>query len=377
MYRTAYGAGPNSNMKVAIMGAGLAGLSCAIELERNGIQPSIFEKRSQVGDRFINGEVFISVFSRPVMDEVRFLSEKHGIYFRPRSNINELTIYSPNHKASLTGPIGFVSIRGRHSESLEKQLERHVHTNINFNSEKSYDDLLGEFTHVVLATGDAAYAKQIQPFKTGLTATVMGATVEGDFSRNKVVCWFDNRFAPHSGYGFLIPFSDKEASLALSYPEYEGTAYSENDLWMQFQNRASDDMKQALTVRDTFEVNQYIIGQSESVRIGNTFFTGNCFGTLMPLAGFGQFPSMLTGIYTAKDILGIGKYEELTAPIRKSYDNSLTLRHFAESLDNDSLDRVVQLLDGYWGQKLVHSRINFLKWVSYIARTWSAISPFD
>lgn len=31
-------------MNVAIMGAGLSGLSCAIMLEKNGIEPYIFEK---------------------------------------------------------------------------------------------------------------------------------------------------------------------------------------------------------------------------------------------------------------------------------------------------------------------------------------------
>ncbi len=38
-------------MKVAIMGAGISGLSCAITLEKNGIEPVIFEKRSKARDR--------------------------------------------------------------------------------------------------------------------------------------------------------------------------------------------------------------------------------------------------------------------------------------------------------------------------------------
>ncbi len=34
-------------MNVAIMGAGLSGLACAITLEKMGVTPTIFEKRSQ------------------------------------------------------------------------------------------------------------------------------------------------------------------------------------------------------------------------------------------------------------------------------------------------------------------------------------------
>lgn len=38
-------------MKIAIIGAGLAGLSCAIVLEKQGIIPDIFEKTGFIGDR--------------------------------------------------------------------------------------------------------------------------------------------------------------------------------------------------------------------------------------------------------------------------------------------------------------------------------------
>ena len=56
------------HMKVAIMGAGISGLSCAIILERNGIEPTIFEKRGRVGDRFINSEAMFDILNRPIKD---------------------------------------------------------------------------------------------------------------------------------------------------------------------------------------------------------------------------------------------------------------------------------------------------------------------
>ena len=37
-------------MKVAIVGAGLSGLSCAFELKKHGITPTIFEKNTVLGD---------------------------------------------------------------------------------------------------------------------------------------------------------------------------------------------------------------------------------------------------------------------------------------------------------------------------------------
>ena len=365
-------------INVAIMGAGLSGLSCAIELERQGIYPTIFERRSRIGDRFINGEVFADIFSRPVKDEIKYLAEKHQIYVQPPSNINELTLYSANRQATLHGPIGFVSIRGRHEDSLENQLARQVQSKVKFNVEKPYEELLREYTHVVMATGDAEYVKKIQPFKVGLTVTLKGVTVEGGFSRTRVICWFDNRFAPHTGYGFLIPFSEKEATLVFAHPEYNGvSAYNKDELWKRFKTRATRDLRQILKVTDTFEVNEYTMGIAESPRIGNTLFVGNCLGTMMPLMGFGQFPSILSGIYAAKDICGIGKFEELTAPLRGSYYNSLALRRFVESLDNEGIDKIIELLNGYWGYKLIYSKANFLKWAGYAVRTFSTLSVFD
>ncbi|KPV43078.1 NAD(P)/FAD-dependent oxidoreductase [Alicyclobacillus ferrooxydans] len=361
-------------MKVAIMGAGLSGLSCAIELEKHGIEPYIFERRSRVGDRFINAEVFAGMYSRPILDEVRYLSEELGIFVQPASNIKDLIVYSPKKKAVLSGPVGFVSIRGRHRDALENQLARQVHSPIHYHSEHTYEELLREYTHVVLATGDADYVKKIQNFHEDATVTLIGVTVEGEFTRNTVFTWFDNRFAPHGGYGFLIPFSPTEATVVLAFAEYKGLqAYDKTALWEMFFNRVCTDLNQNLKVTDQFEVNEYVMGIAESPRLGNTFFVGNCYGALMPGMGFGQFASILTGVYAAKDIVGLGRYETLTNELRHSYDHSRTLRRMMETLDNDGLDNFVQMLNGVWGRMLVHSRVNVLKWASYAARPWVAL----
>lgn len=75
------------------MGAGLSGLVCAIMLEKNGIHPTIFEKRSQAGDRFINGEIFLSSLSKPVSDAIAYFADTYGIYLQPTSHIKNLVLY--------------------------------------------------------------------------------------------------------------------------------------------------------------------------------------------------------------------------------------------------------------------------------------------
>lgn len=356
-------------MKVAIMGAGLAGLSAAISLEKEGIKPTIFEKGRQIDDRFINGEIMFSVMNRPNNDAIAYFSEEHGIFLNPVGNIKEISVFSENNQATIEGQLGFSNIRGRHQDSYSVQLARQLKSEIIFNSKYTYEELLQQFTHVILATGDAAYAKQIQNYQEDLTVTLKGAIVEGNFNRFKVVSWMDNRFAPQ-GYGYLIPLSKTEANIVIAYPEYpQNTQKNLDEMWKQFFETVCQDIQQNLKVVDRFEVNKYIIGICEQARIGNTFFVGNNFGSIMPFLGFGQYTAILTGIYAAWDICGKGNYEDLTKPLKKAYDNSLVLRRTMEKLDNKALDILVDYMDTKIVERIFNTNsLDPLKYLSYILR---------
>ncbi|ODA40311.1 NAD(P)-binding protein [Desulfosporosinus sp. BG] len=356
-------------MNVAIMGAGLSGLACAITLEKYGVSPTIFEKRSRVGDRFVNGEVLMSIFNRPITDDYAYLSESHGIFLQPLANISKMDFFSENCQASVSGHLGFINSRGREDESFESQLSRQVKSEIIFNSIYTYEELLQDFTHIIMATGDAAYALKIQNFQAELTVTLKGATVEGNFDRYHAATWLDNNLAP-KGYGFLLPYSEKEATLTIGYPDYpENQSLNVKPLWDRFYTKACKDLDQNLKITDQFEVNNYIMGLCEHPRLGNTFFTGNCFGAMMPAFGFGQFSSILTGVFAASDLCGKGKYEELVKPLRQSYQNSLVLRHAMEQLDNHKLDNLVTFLNNKLSNHLLtNQKLNPLKILSYILR---------
>lgn len=112
----------------------------------------------------------------------------------------------------MEGQLGFSNIRGRQKNSYEAQLGRQVKSKIHYNSEKTYEELLADYTHVVLATGDSDYAKKTRNFREDLTVSVKGATIEGSFDPYEVEAWLDYEIAPF-GYGYLIPYSEKEANL--------------------------------------------------------------------------------------------------------------------------------------------------------------------
>jgi flavin-dependent dehydrogenase len=359
--------GGGFEVDVAIMGAGLSGLACAITLEKHGVTPTVFEARRKVGDRFVNGEALLSIFTRPVHDCIASLSEDYGIFLKPTSHIQKMEIYSKREKALIEGKLGFTNIRGREADSFESQLERQLRTKIQFNSEKSYEQLAKEYTHVVLATGDGSYAKKNRNYREDLTVSIKGVTVEGSFDPFSVSAWLDYDLAPY-GYSYLIPFSEKEAGVALSISNIPQNAHVDiNRLWDSFYQKLQEDMKQELRVTDEYQITNYVTGICETPRIGNTFYVGNCFGTMMPFMGFGQYPSILSGIYAAYDLCGIGKYEELMEPLRKSYDDSLVLRRAMEQLTNDGLDRIIHRLDGFLGEKIMEMKfISPLKLASHL-----------
>lgn len=358
-------------MDIAIMGAGLSGLACAITLEKNGIQPTIFEKRSRVGDRFVNGEVLLSIFTRPVHDCIASLSEQYGIYLQPTANIQKMTIFSHGQKAIIEGQLGFTNIRGRENESFEAQLSRQVKSPIHFHSEATYEQLLTDYTHVIMATGDGDYAKKTRNFREDLTVSIMGATVEGEFDRYEVKAWIDYDLAPY-GYGYLIPYSEKEANVVVAIPDIPANQGVElQSLWEPYYQTVQKELGQALPITDQFSITHYPMGICRSARIGNTFYVGNCFGSMMPFMGFGQYVAILTGVFAAYDLCGIGNYEELTAPLRQSYENSLVLRRAMEQLDNQDLDRIIYMMQGKLGEKLFQTkRLNPLKLASYLLRPY-------
>lgn len=356
-------------MKVAIIGAGMSGLACAITLEKHGISPTIFENRSKVGDRFVNGELLMNIFDRPTEDSIATLADKHHIYLKPRATIQKLQLFSKNKAASINGHLGYINLRGRHEESFESQLEQQTNATIHYHSKKTYEQLRDEYTHVVIATGDGDDAEEQHNFRKDLTVSIKGAIVEGVFDENTVMAWLDYDLAPF-GYCYLIPFSKHEANFSLAIPDLPKNAgVNTEDLFDQFYAKVKSQFNQEFPITDQFQITRYPMGICLSPRVGNTFYVGNAFGTMAPFLGFGQYPSILSGVYAAYDLVGLGKYEKLTEPLRKSYENSLVLRRTMESLTNKGLDRLVSSVDGYLGDKAFQkSSIDLLKIASYVLR---------
>ncbi|WP_160671854.1 NAD(P)/FAD-dependent oxidoreductase [Clostridium sp. C8-1-8] len=332
-------------MEVAIIGAGLSGLSAALTLERYGVQPTIFEKEDYVGYKFFNTEAMFSILNRPSKDCIESIKKEVGIKLEPIDIINKLIIFSKNERGSIEGGIGYSNIRGRIEKSYEKQLEKQLTSKILFNSTEDYAYICKNFEKVILATGDGEYASRLGNFRSDLTCTIKGAIAKGSFHTDTAYVWFDYDLIP-KGYGWLIPYSDKEANLVIAYPDYPNNIKLDlGHMWEEFCNVVQSTLNQSLKINEAFEITRYMMGVSGKPKIDDTYFVGNCFGALLPGLGFGQFASIITGTYAAYDICKVGVYEELVKPFYETYNHSLVLRRYLESLDNEKLDVAIKNLD--------------------------------
>lgn len=124
------------------------------------------------------------------------------------------------------------------------------------------------------------------------------------------------------------------------------------------------------------------MGICDKPKIDNTYFIGNCFGTISPGLGFGQYTSILTGVYSAYDICGLGNYEELAKPLFENYNHSLVLRRLLEKLSDDEINNQVRNLDNKIIGKLIDracssdTHIDLLKLSTPLMRVFNNYKDF-
>ena len=88
-------------MKVAIIGAGVAGLSCAWELERHGITPDIFERRYQLGTPVPFYAAMLDLGQIGIEKQLIHLKKHYRLNIEPSGQIKRLVIHGPRSKLTV------------------------------------------------------------------------------------------------------------------------------------------------------------------------------------------------------------------------------------------------------------------------------------
>lgn len=159
-------------MKVAIIGAGVAGLACLHEFERLGIKADIFEQRPIPGDTFPWISASLDTYNRFIPEAYDAVKKKFGIELKPVGQIKEMLIYGPTKKVMVKGHIGWYIERGQGPRAIIPQLHKQVKTPVNFDSKVNYQQMKDQYDYVVIATGTPKPAQDLKlwtpSFTTGL-----------------------------------------------------------------------------------------------------------------------------------------------------------------------------------------------------------------
>jgi flavin-dependent dehydrogenase len=336
-------------MKVAIMGAGFAGLACAIHLEQNGIYPDIFEKRHRVGERFPNMEAIMHLMHRPIKDSLVYINNLLGVDLKPAAVVHTIEMHSPNQKAVINGKnLGYSTIRGHDDRSWECQLADAVKSNITFNCAPDYRELEKEYDWVVVATGDSTISRDLGVWITDIEPFLRGCIVKGNFDPGNIKLWF-NQSLSKQGYVYFAPYDYNEA--CISTAAAPSSLEDIDRLWA----KTIDYFGITPEPGSEFKVEEYKIGRVATRQVRNILLTGNAGGFIEPMMGFGQAPSLLSGIYASKAIITGEDYNQLTNWFNKRYEDSLTLRNYMLKLDDEAFDRIVLALKNKVSQSIMNN----------------------
>ncbi|HYG60380.1 MAG TPA: FAD-dependent oxidoreductase, partial [Symbiobacteriaceae bacterium] len=170
-------------MRIAIVGAGIAGLACAHELERLGVVCDVFEKRDRIGKMFRTVETMLQPLSmEPHRDIFTLLRGECQLPVNPANHIVRTVMHTRNREATLNGGLGYTTIRGYEERSLEMQLHRHITAEVQFDQDVDVRALMKSYDWVVLAAGSPAWPKQFGLWTKDICWWVAGANVKGDFN---------------------------------------------------------------------------------------------------------------------------------------------------------------------------------------------------
>lgn len=342
-------------MEVAIIGAGLAGLSCAIVLEKNGIIPVIYEKTDFIGDREAHVGASLKIMDRPIRDVIKFFRKNFDIEVKPLNAVTKLTHIAPGANTSLKGNFGLLFKRDKAPDSLKGQLFSQLRkTEVQFNMDVDYKILSKEFDYVVLADGKPDSAEKLGCWTDWIRGIVKGAVITGRFDPGELIMWLNKKYC-RNGYAYLTAFNDSKAVLCLFVPD---TGLEEIDYyWDMF----LEDVHFNYEIAETFKV-KHGSGHVYPHKVDNILFSGNSGGAIDPLLGFGVVKSVSMGGFCAKSIIEGSDYEKL---IDNIYRQNLRLYEMRKSYDmatNKHYDNLIKLI-GIPGVKpmIYDAPVNVLK----------------
>lgn len=328
--------------RVAIIGAGSSGMACACRLEQLGFEGriDIYEEKNNPWDGNMHAMLIAEFINRPIKDTLESLSQRHGIHIEPASTIYHSINHGPTTIAEFSGFLGYIALRGGHPESIENQMRNQIKSAIHFGQKVFLKDIQNAYDAIVLATGNWDSIPEIVKFRIEARVSFHYAIIgEKDLKLDpsQMEMWFDTRYAPW-GYAYRIPVIDKKAMIACT-----GVMSSDNDPveegWEVFKKEHIEGKYEIL---EEHHILKYLLGRPDRIRVGNVYLIGANVCCNNPLFGFGQFQSLLSGIYAADAIALEESYEDKMSFITDEHKKGVSMFKRIHAFGNTGYDMLIR-----------------------------------
>ncbi len=281
-------------MAIKILGAGLSGLSAAINLAKEGKEVDVFERKSQVGDHIRpNYQGLLRTHNDPMGYLKSYNLEPKFNLLRLKKGI--LCTRTRDIEVSLKEPIDFVLRGGKNS--LEYGLynqAKSMGVNFYFNRkmEKANVD--------IVATGH---------FRCDMLA--FGCVYEElDFPKDRFLYMHDDRYSPRGWYLYVTPLPDGRYKIVncTSQPYVKQT---KKLYYKAIKERKI--LRNIVGERKPVEKFGGFGGCNfpKSAKKGNSLYVGEAAGFQDPFRGFGMNYAIESGYLAAKAVLNGSDYDKL------------------------------------------------------------------
>lgn len=344
--------------KIAIIGAGLAGLACARECERLGVVPDVFERDAHVGWVWPSIMCWMNMFeTRMGGDILKYLKDTNDLTIKPLSKWHSMIMKSAGQKMRVEGNLGYLIPRGsQDTYSLEWQLYSDLKkTAIHFNTPVDYKELSSSYDHVVVANAKDAPARSLNLWEDRGVVFIRGAIIIGEFKTDTTTLYFNADYICH-GFMRITPFSPTRAMLGyynIGSPEEEV-----DRLFEMFLDREGISKFEFIY---KYKLPPFTMGKVSSFQLDNILLAGRAAGLTDRLMGCGGIESILSGIMAARAIIKGLDYNTLVKPLQDHVENISSFREPVNSLDNRGFDKLLTLLKTPGIKQAVYnSGINFI-----------------
>ncbi|WP_432661815.1 NAD(P)/FAD-dependent oxidoreductase [Wukongibacter baidiensis] len=322
-------------MKVAIIGAGVAGLSCALELEKYGVKPVVYEKNNFIGEMHPHVTAIFDVIVRHLKnqreDMIDYFKYQLDKDIEPLNPIYSVVHNSPRNQSIIRGNLGYFFKRGREKDGLKCQLYSQLRdTKIIFNNLADYDKLSKAYDKVIVATGNTNFTKELGCVYTLFSSMVRGAIVLGNFDPTRLIMWINQDYCKN-GYAYLTPFNKKKATLVLITNDVNDEQM--DYYWNKF--LFEEDIK--YTIVEEFKL-KHETGYIYPNRVGNIYLVGGARGGIEPFLGFGQMNSLTAGTLVARAIAEGKDYDKLLKTIDSGIRKMIDFRRVYNRMNNKGYD---------------------------------------